>query len=170
MTELPTDLLDLAKDVLVAALAAEMHITVAESCTGGLVAGCLTAIPGASKVIDSGFITYSNEAKTRLLGVPRDAISEHGAVSDIVAAAMAEGALAQTDADLAVAITGIAGPDGGTKDKPVGLVYLALAQTNRDAMVKRYVFAGTRTDIRRATVAAALELLLGRLTDDQPDP
>jgi nicotinamide-nucleotide amidase len=170
MTELPTDLLDLAKDVLVAAKAVGFQITTAESCTGGLIAGCLTAIPGASQVIDSGFIAYSNEAKTRLLGVPRDAVTDHGAVSDIVAAAMAEGALAQTDADLAVAVTGVAGPDGGSKDKPVGLVYLALAQTNRDAMVKRYVFAGTRTDIRRATVAAALELLLARLTDDQPDP
>jgi nicotinamide-nucleotide amidase len=163
MTELPTDLLDLAKDVLVAAKAAGVRITTAESCTGGLVASCLTAIPGSSVVLDSGFITYSNEAKIRLLGVPRDAIAGHGAVSDIVAAAMAEGALAQADADLAIAITGIAGPDGGTKDKPVGLVYLALAQTNRDAMVKRYVFAGTRTDVRRATVAAALELLLSQL-------
>lgn len=163
MTELPTDLLDLAKDVLVTAKANGMHITTAESCTGGLVSSCLTAIPGSSQVLDSGFVTYSNEAKTRLLGVPRDLIAENGAVSDIVAAAMAEGALAQTDADLAIAITGIAGPDGGSKDKPVGLVFLALAQANRDAVVKRYVFAGTRTDVRRATVAAAMELLLGRL-------
>ena len=164
MTELPTDLLSLAKDVLVAAKAAEMRLTTAESCTGGLVAGCLTAIPGSSDVFDGGFIAYSNESKTRLLGVPRDAIADHGAVSDIVAAAMAEGALAQTDADLAVAVTGIAGPEGGTKDKPVGLVFLGLAQTDQDAIVKRYVFAGTRTDVRRATVAAALELLLGRLS------
>jgi nicotinamide-nucleotide amidase len=163
MTELPTDLLDLAKDVLVAAKAAGLRIATAESCTGGLVSGCLTAIPGSSTVIDSGFVTYSNEAKIRLLGVPRDAIASHGAVSDVVAAAMAEGALAQADADLAIACTGIAGPDGGTKEKPVGLVFLALAQTDQDAMVKRYVFAGTRTDIRRATVAAALELLLNRL-------
>jgi nicotinamide-nucleotide amidase len=166
MTELPTDLLDLAKDVLVAAKASGVCITTAESCTGGLVSACLTAIPGASQVVDGGFITYSNEAKTRLLGVPRDAIADHGAVSDVVAAAMAEGALAQTDSDLAVAVTGIAGPDGGTKEKPVGLVYLALAQTDQDAIVKRYVFAGTRTDIRRATVAAALELLLGRLRSE----
>jgi nicotinamide-nucleotide amidase len=166
MTELPTDLLDLAKDVLVAAKAKGAHITTAESCTGGLVASHLTAIPGSSQVVDGGFVTYSNEAKTRLLGVPRDLITENGAVSDIVAAAMAEGALAQTDADIAIAITGIAGPDGGTKEKPVGLVYLALAQPETDAVVKRYVFAGTRTDIRRATVAAALQLLLGALTDE----
>jgi nicotinamide-nucleotide amidase len=168
MTELPTDLLDLAKDVLVAAKAADIRIVTAESCTGGLVGACLTAIPGSSQVVDCGFITYSNESKTRLLGVPRDAVADHGAVSDIVAAAMAEGALAQSEADVAIAVTGIAGPDGGSKEKPVGLVYLALAHTDRDAMVKRYVFAGTRTDIRRATVAAALELLLMRLKAEVP--
>ena len=167
MTELPTDLLDLAKDVLVAAKAANARIVTAESCTGGLISSCLTAIAGSSAVMDAGFVTYSNDSKIRLLGVPRDAIAEHGAVSDIVAAAMAEGALAQADADICVACTGIAGPDGGTKDKPVGLVFLALAQTDQDASVKRYVFAGTRTDIRRATVAAALELLLARLRSEE---
>ena len=92
-------------------------------------------------------------------------MAEFGAVSDIVAAAMAEGAMAQSNADMAVAVTGIAGPDGGTKEKPVGLVYLAVAQRGKDAQVKRYVFAGTRTDIRRATVAAALELLASQLQD-----
>ena len=163
MTELPTDLLDLAKDVLVAAKAAGARVTLAESCTGGLISSCLTAIPGSSAVIDCSFVTYSNEAKVHLLGVPRELITENGAVSDIVAAAMAEGALAQADAQIALSVTGIAGPDGGTKEKPIGLVFLALAQTDQDAMVKRYVFAGTRTDIRRATVAAALELLLDRL-------
>ena len=163
MTELPTDLLDLAKDVLVAAKAAGARIALAESCTGGLIGGCLTAIAGSSSVFDSGFVTYSNESKVRLLGVPRELLTEHGAVSDIVAAAMAEGALAQADAQIALSVTGIAGPDGGSKEKPMGLVYLALAQNDQDAMVKRYVFAGTRTDIRRATVAAALELLLDRL-------
>ena len=166
MTELPIDLLDLAKDVLLAAKARATKISTAESCTGGLIGGCLTAIPSSSAVMESGFITYSNESKIRLLGVPRDAITNHGAVSDIVAAAMAEGALAQSNASLAVAVTGLAGPSNGTKDKPVGLVYLALAETGHDAVVKRYVFAGTRTDIRRATVAAALELLLSRLGDE----
>ncbi len=165
MTELPADLLDLAKDVLVAAKARAAKITTAESCTGGLIGGCLTAIPGSSAVVDCGFITYSDDSKIRILGVPRDAISESGAVSDLVASAMAEGALAQSDADVAVAVTGIAGPGGGTKDKPVGLVFLALAQTGQDAVVKRYVFAGTRTDVRRATVAAALELLHSRLIE-----
>ena len=125
----------------------------------------MTAIPGSSAVMECGFITYSNKSKIRLLSVPRDAIADHGAVSDIVAAAMAEGALAQSDADLAVAVTGTAGPGGGTKDKPAGLVFLALAETGHDAVVKRYVFAGTRTDIRRAAVAAALELLLTCIKD-----
>jgi nicotinamide-nucleotide amidase len=167
MNDLPTDLIDLAKEVLGAAKARKKRIVTAESCTGGLLGGCLTANPGSSDVVDGGFITYSNESKSRFLGVPRDAIESFGAVSDVVASAMAEGALAQTDADMAVSITGIAGPGGGTKDKPVGLVYMALAQTDTDALVKRYVFAGTRSDIRRAAVGAAMELLLGRLKEEE---
>ncbi|MSO72212.1 MAG: CinA family protein [Rhodospirillaceae bacterium] len=163
MNDLPLDLIDLAKEVLSAAKAAKKRIVTAESCTGGMLAGCLTANAGSSEVVDCGFITYSNESKSRLLGVPRDAIADLGAVSDVVASAMAEGALAQTDADMAVSITGIAGPAGGTKEKPVGLVYMALAQTGRDALVKRYIFAGTRSDIRRAAVGAAMELLLGSM-------
>lgn len=165
MTQLPVDLLDLAKTVLVAAKSSGKKIATAESCTGGLVASCITAIPGSSSAFECGYVTYSNEAKTSMLGVPRDAISQFGAVSDVTAAAMAEGALAQSGADIAVSVTGIAGPDGGTKEKPVGLVFLAVAQRNKDAQVKRYVFAGTRTDIRRATVAAALELLASQLQD-----
>jgi nicotinamide-nucleotide amidase len=163
ISELPSDLVDLAKEVLALAKQQGKRIVTAESCTGGLIASCLTAVPGSSDVVDSGFITYSNEAKSRLLGVPRDALASHGAVSDIVASAMAEGALAQVSADLAIAVTGIAGPDGGTKEKPVGLVFMSLAQTDTDAMVKRYIFAGTRSDVRRAAVGAALELLLATL-------
>ncbi len=166
MNDLPTDLVDLAKEVLDAAKAQKKRIVTAESCTGGLLGGCLTSSAGSSEVMDCGFITYSNESKSRLLGVPRDAIESFGAVSDLVASAMAEGALAQTDADLAVSITGIAGPGGGTKDNPVGLVYMAIAQTDRDALVKRYIFAGTRSDIRRAAVGAAMELLLGSLKEN----
>ncbi len=161
--DLPRDLVDLAKEVLAAAKVAKKRIVTAESCTGGMLAGCLTANAGSSDVLDCGFITYSNESKSRLLGVPRDAIASMGAVSDLVASAMAEGALAQAGADIAVSITGIAGPGGGTKDKPVGLVFMAVAQTGQDALVKRYVFAGTRSDIRRAAVGAAMELLLGGL-------
>lgn len=167
MTELPADLLNLAKDVLTEAKSRKKRIVTAESCTGGLLAGCLTATAGSSAVVDCGFITYSNESKTQLLGVPSDAIKDLGAVSDVVASAMAEGALAQANANIAVSITGIAGPDGGTKEKPVGLVYMALAQTDEVAPVKRYVFAGTRTDIRRATVGAALELVLTYLKESE---
>lgn len=169
MTELPADLLDLAKDVLTAAKTCGKRIATAESCTGGLIGGCLTAIPGSSNSFEGGLVTYSDESKISLLGVPRDAISENGAVSDIVAAAMAEGALAASGADIAISVTGIAGPDGGTKTKPVGLVYMALAQTGRDALVKRYVFAGTRTDVRRAAVGAALELLLSSLRESESE-
>ena len=165
MHDLPPDLVELAKEVLVMAKAKKKRIVTAESCTGGLLGGCMTANAGSSDVVDCGFITYSNESKSRLLGVPRDAVETFGAVSDLVASAMAEGALAQTDAHMAVSITGIAGPGGGTKEKPVGLVYLALAQLNADALVKRYVFAGTRSDIRRAAVGAAMELLLSTLKD-----
>ena len=166
MTELPADLLDLAKEVLACAKASRKRIVTAESCTGGLIASCLTAVPGSSAVVDGGFITYSNESKSRFLGVPRDALASHGAVSDVVASAMAEGALAQASADVAISVTGIAGPGGGTKEKPVGLVFMALAQTDTDAVVKRYIFAGTRTDVRRAAVGAALELLLSTLKAD----
>jgi nicotinamide-nucleotide amidase len=169
MHDLPPDLVELAKAVMMAAKERSKRIVTAESCTGGLLGGCLTANAGSSDVVDCGFITYSNESKSRLLGVPRDAVTEFGAVSDIVASAMAEGALAQSDADMAVSITGIAGPGGGSKEKPVGLVYMALAQTGQDAMVKRYVFAGTRSDIRRAAVGAALELVLTSLRDSDED-
>lgn len=163
MTELPADLVELAKEVLTYAKAQRKRIVTAESCTGGLIASCLTAVPGSSAAVEGGFVTYSNDSKMRLLGVPRDALASHGAVSDIVASAMAEGALAVAQADIAVSVTGIAGPDGGSKEKPVGLVFMALAQTDTDAVVKRYIFAGTRTDVRRAAVGAALELLLSTL-------
>jgi nicotinamide-nucleotide amidase len=166
INDLPADLVELAKEVLTAARRQDKRIVTAESCTGGLLGGCLTAHAGSSDVVDCGFITYSNESKSRLLGVPRDAITDMGAVSALVASAMAEGALAQTSADIAVSITGIAGPGGGSKEKPVGLVYMAFAQTGRDALVKRYVFAGARSDIRRAAVGAALELILGGLKDE----
>jgi nicotinamide-nucleotide amidase len=165
----PADLIDLAKEVLNAAKARKKRLVTVESCTGGLLGACLTANAGSSEVLDCGFVTYSNESKSRLLGVPRDAIASFGAVSDVVASAMAEGALAQTDADMAVSITGIAGPGGGTKEKPVGLVYMALAQTNRDALVKRYVFAGTRNDVRRAAVGAAMELFLSALKEAEAE-
>lgn len=165
MNTLPSDLTTLAEAVVKQAIKSNCTVATAESCTGGLVASCLTAVAGSSEAFLCGFVTYANEAKTRLLGVPVDAISEFGAVSDIVAAAMAEGAVAHSGADLAVSITGIAGPGGGSPEKPVGLVYLSLAQTGADAVVKRYVFAGTRDDVRRSAVGAALELMLSGLEE-----
>ncbi|MDG2244057.1 MAG: nicotinamide-nucleotide amidohydrolase family protein [Rhodospirillaceae bacterium] len=165
MATLPTDLTDMADVVIREATKHGKMIATAESCTGGLISSCLTAVAGSSTTFLCGFITYANEAKTRLLGVPVDAITEFGAVSDMVAAAMAEGALAHAGADLAVSVTGIAGPRGGTADKPVGLVYLSLAESGEDAVIKRYIFAGTRDDIRRSTVGAALELILSRLRE-----
>src|SRR3982751_3041231 len=118
----------LARSLLDLCRSRKLTIATAESCTGGLVAAALTAIPGSSDVVDRGFVTYSNAAKTEMLGVPADLIATHGAVSEPVARAMAEGALSRSNADVAVAITGIAGPDGGSDAKPVGLVHLAAAR------------------------------------------
>ncbi len=165
MTTLPSDLTALAKSVIKQAVASGVKVATAESCTGGLISSCLTAVAGSSDAFLCGFVTYSNESKTLLLGIPVDAITDYGAVSDVVAAAMAEGAVAHSGADLAVAVTGVAGPGGGTEEKPVGLVYLSLAQVDDDAVVKRYIFAGTRDDIRRSAVGAALELMLSGLEE-----
>ena len=121
-------LLAQAEKLLADARARELKIVTAESCTGGLIAGLLTEIAGSSDVVERGFVTYSNESKHELLGVPSDLIAQHGAVSAEVARAMALGALKHARADLSVAVTGIAGPGGGTDDKPVGLVHLAAAR------------------------------------------
>ncbi|RMF74268.1 MAG: CinA family protein [Alphaproteobacteria bacterium] len=119
-----SELLELARD-------AELHLATAESCTGGLLAAVITEVPGASDVFERGFVTYSNAAKTELLGVPAPLILEFGAVSEEVARAMATGALAHSHADMAISITGIAGPSGGTADKPVGTVCFGLARKGR---------------------------------------
>ncbi len=121
----------LAEEVLTAARQAGLKLATAESCTGGLVAGALTDIAGSSDVVERGFVTYSNQAKCDLLGVPVELLIAHGAVSEPVARAMAEGAVAHSAADVAVAVTGIAGPGGGTATKPVGLVHLACARKGR---------------------------------------
>ena len=138
-------------------------LVTAESCTGGLLAGCLTAAPGASDVFICGFITYTNEAKTEILGVPEALLIEHGAVSEEVALAMAEGARRTSHAGLAMAVTGIAGPGGGTAEKPVGLVHLAVV--TRKTLHERHEFFGNRDEIRLAVVAAVLELGLKALGD-----
>ena len=153
-------LLSLAKTVLDAARANKLRIATAESCTGGLIAGLLTEIPGSSDVLERGFVTYSNQAKEELLGVPQALIAEHGAVSEAVARAMAEGAAANSPAQLAVAVTGIAGPGGGTKLKPVGLVHVAACREGRPALHEEYRFGDIgRAEVRLETVKAALELL-----------
>ena len=136
------------------------RVATAESCTGGLVAAALTAIAGSSDVVERGFVTYSNAAKIELLGVPAETIAAHGAVSAQTTAAMARGAVARTPADLAVSIIGIAGPGGGTPQKPVGLVYLGAARRGGACRVERRVFPGDRTAIRDAAVVLALEMLL----------
>lgn len=135
------------------------RIATAESCTGGLVAGLLTAVPGASAVVERGFVTYSNDAKSEMIGVPPDLVVAHGAVSEAVARAMAQGALAASRADVAVAITGIAGPGGGSAGKPVGLVHFGLASAGGVRHLERRYGDLGRAEIRRRAVIDALDLL-----------
>lgn len=151
----------LAARVLDACRARGLKVATAESCTGGLVAGALTEIAGSSDVVDRGFVTYSNAAKERMLGVPHDTLIAYGAVSRPTAEAMAKGAFIQSDADLAVAITGIAGPGGGTAEKPVGLVHLAAA-TRDGRLIHREMRYGDigRSVVRAKSVAEALRMLL----------
>ncbi len=134
-------------------------IATAESCTGGLIAALLTEIAGSSDVFDRAFVTYSNQAKTAMLGVPEAILARHGAVSEAVARAMAEGALQRSACSVAVAVTGVAGPGGGSADKPVGLVRFARASRNAATVVARHVFSGDRYAIRLAAVATAVSLL-----------
>jgi nicotinamide-nucleotide amidase len=140
-----------------------LHLATAESCTGGLIAGCLTGIPGSSHVVDRGFVTYSNSSKMEMLGVPADLVMSCGAVSEEVACAMAEGALAEAGVDITVAVTGVAGPDGGTPDKAVGLVHIAVARANGETSHERHMLTGDREEVRLASVEAALRLLARRL-------
>ena len=137
----------------------KFKIVTAESCTGGLIAATLTAIAGSSDVVDRAFVTYSNEAKRDMIGVPWKAIMTHGAVSEPVARAMAEGALVHSDADLAVSVTGIAGPGGGSAEKPVGLVHLGAARKGGGTIAERHIFSGDRDGIRRVAVLTALSML-----------
>jgi nicotinamide-nucleotide amidase len=139
------------------------RLATAESCTGGLIAAACTDLAGSSDWFERGFVTYSNEAKTELLGVDAALIAAHGAVSDPVALAMATGALAHSRADWAVAVTGIAGPGGGSAEKPVGLVWLAWCRHGEPPQAERHVFPGDRAHVRGATVARALQGLLERI-------
>ncbi len=156
-------LLEQAERVLESCRRAGLRLATAESCTGGLIAGCLTAIAGSSDVVERGFVTYANEAKMEMLGVPGELIAAHGAVSAPVARAMAEGAVARSRAALGVSVTGVAGPGGGSVEKPVGLVHIAAALRTQPTLDERHVFPGDRTAIRLAAVAAALDLLERRI-------
>ena len=153
-------LADAARRVLDLSRAKRLRIATAESCTGGLVIGALTDIAGSSDVIERGFVTYSNAAKEAMLGVPSATLIAYGAVSRETAEAMARGALNQSPADLAVAVTGIAGPGGGTADKPVGLVHFAAARRNGPLILRERRFGDIgRAEIRRFSVIEALAML-----------
>ena len=138
------------------------RVATAESCTGGLIAAACTALPGSSDWFERGFVTYSNAAKSEQLGVPALSIAQHGAVSEAVVRAMAEGALLRSPADVAVAVTGVAGPSGGSADKPVGLVWLATARRGGAVQAERLQLNGDRAAVRARTAQAALERLLAR--------
>ena len=153
----------LARRLLTAATKAGVKIATAESCTGGMIAAAITDIAGSSAVFDRGFVTYSNAAKQAMLGVRTDTLAQHGAVSEEVAHEMAEGALARSEAGLAVAVTGIAGP-GGSEFKPEGRVCFALARTGQPTHVETVEFGAIgRANVRRATVEKALTLMLQAL-------
>ena len=158
-TPFPEALVLRAERLLAAARARDVRLATAESCTGGLVAALLTEIPGSSEVVERGFVTYSNAAKSEMLGVPADLIRRHGAVSPEVACAMAEGALVNSAADFAVAVTGVAGPGGGSAAKPVGLVEFACAARDGATILltERYGDLG-RSQIRLTAIATALSL------------
>ncbi len=148
-----------AKSLLNACRARGIRLATAESCTGGLIIATLTAIAASSDVVDRSFVTYSNEAKQEVLGVPMALIVRVGAVSEEVAHAMAEGALARSHADLAVSVTGLAGPGGASADKPVGLICFGLARRGRALIGDRQIFPGDRTAIRAAAVAHAFVMV-----------
>jgi nicotinamide-nucleotide amidase len=162
-----TDIGKLADLFLKACARHKILVATAESCTGGLIIAAMTDIPGSSSMVDRGFVTYSNEAKTELLGVSPVTLDAHGAVSAETAREMAAGALARSHAGLALAVTGIAGPDGGSPDKPVGLVWFGLAMTEQPTVAERRVFKNNGRDyIRRQTVRHALEMGLKALGED----
>ena len=156
----PPDLIARAAALIARCRAAGLKVATAESCTGGLIAALLTEIPGSSNVLERGFVVYSNEAKEELIGVSPETIRAHGAVSEETARAMAEGALRASRAGVAVSVTGIAGPDGGTAAKPVGLVHFGLARRGAPTVAREERFGDIGRDgVRLASVKVALELL-----------
>jgi nicotinamide-nucleotide amidase len=160
----PLEIVTLARLLVDEARERSLRIVTAESCTGGLVAGAICQVAGASDVFERGFVTYSNRAKQELLGVPGDLIADLGAVSEPVARMMAEGALENSNAHVAVAITGVAGPGGGTPMKPVGTVHIATARANQALMHRQELFEEeTREGVQLAAVQVALEMLRDRM-------
>jgi nicotinamide-nucleotide amidase len=164
MTPSDAELQALAGELGQALLARNQRVSAAESCTGGWIAKALTDVPGSSRWFEGGVVSYSNAAKHSVLGVPADLIAAHGAVSEPVVRAMAEGARAKLGSDIAVAVSGVAGPDGGTAEKPVGLVWLAWA-SRRGTISERRTFAGDRESVRRQSVALALQRMLEQARD-----
>jgi nicotinamide-nucleotide amidase len=170
MSELTSEQRTLVEALAEALRARNLHVVTAESCTGGLIAAACTSVAGSSRWFERGFVTYSNEAKTELLGVPATLIATHGAVSQAVACAMAEGALRRSRADRCVAVTGIAGPDGAVEGKPVGTVWVAVSQSDRHGVASTPAtratlmqLSGDRAAVRHQTVTRALQALLGSL-------
>jgi len=159
MTVFPDALLQKATAILAVCKQQGFTIATAESCTGGLLSSLLTELPGSATMFTHGFITYANEAKSDMLGVSADVIQEHGAVSEPVARAMAEGALKNAHANLAIAITGIAGPDGGSDAKPTGTVHFACAVNGKATTHQMHVFTGERSKIRLTAVEMALNII-----------
>lgn len=161
----PPDLIARAADLVARYRAAGLMAATAESCTGGLIAALLTEIPGSSNMLERGFVVYSNAAKQELLGVPAEALARHGAVSGQTAVAMAEGALAKSRAEVAVSVTGIAGPDGGTVAKPIGLVHFACARRGRPTVAREQRCGDIgREAVRLASVRIGLDLLEAALS------
>lgn len=160
----PENLIADAEQLLGAMRGRNLRLCAAESCTGGLIAGLFTSIAGSSDVFERGFVTYSNEAKIETLGVSQDLLQGHGAVSEAVAAAMAEGALVHSHAQIALSVTGIAGPGGGSEEKPVGLVFIGCAGASLRTRVSRFTFGDRgRQEVRLASVSEALILLKSAL-------
>lgn len=156
-------LLELAEAVGIDLLRKGLMMTAAESCTGGWIAQAVTSVPGSSQWFERGFVTYTNTSKQQMLGVSADTLDTHGAVSEAVVKEMVQGALQHSEANVAIAVSGIAGPDGGSADKPVGTVWLAWQQQGVDPIATRFLFQGDRQQVREQAVYQALQGLIDQL-------
>ncbi len=169
MEHMEPSLLNMAEHILEKCRSRGLSLVTAESCTGGLIAATLTGVAGSSEVFDRGFVTYSNQAKTDMLGVEHELITQEGAVSELVARHMAIGALTNSGCDIAVAVTGVAGPGGGSSEKPVGTVHIAIAEANGCTVHEKCQFGAlSRNDIRQRTVWRAFEIIDGAISTPVP--